>query len=217
MLLVEEVAERRLRQQLHRRRALWQHVGLVLVHLHGRFAEQRVGPQRALGDARVVDARVHVDGGVGGVNVPSVANAVTLGKKPPVATSEWRGDRFASTRVNELNHFVVRSSSSGRLGTSLARVAELRRLLEEQPVLDDRAAGFEPRRERADALDVERLTAAADAERRIEVVEARLPRVARAPRLDDDESGREAAVLDRVRIRQHRHRIDRVVGQRAPA
>ena len=52
------------------------------------------------------------------------------------------------------------------------------------------------------------------AERRVEVVEPHVPRVAGAPRLNDDQPGREAAVLDRVRIRHHRHRIDRVVGQR---
>ena len=56
----------------------------------------------------------------GGVKVPSVACFVTLGNRPPVTMSEWRGLRFASTRVNELNHLVVRSSFSGRLGTSLA-------------------------------------------------------------------------------------------------
>jgi len=56
----------------------------------------------------------------GGVNVPSVSNAERLGKMPPVAIIDCRVERFASTRVNELNHFEVRTSSSGRLATSVA-------------------------------------------------------------------------------------------------
>jgi len=47
----------------------------------------------------------------GGVNVPSDANVVTLGKEAPVATSECLGERLASTRVNELIQCVVRRSS----------------------------------------------------------------------------------------------------------
>src|SRR2546428_358380 len=54
-----------------------------------------------------------------GVKVPSVAKVETLGNSPPVATNECFGERFASTRENELNHLLVRSSFSGRLGTSL--------------------------------------------------------------------------------------------------
>ena len=49
----------------------------------------------------------------GGVNVPSVASDVLLGNRPPVATSMWWGDRFASTRVNELNPYDFRSSDCG--------------------------------------------------------------------------------------------------------
>ena len=41
-----------------------------------------------------------------------------------------------------------------------------------------------------------------------------MPGVAAAARLNDDQARREASVLDRVRIRHHRDRIDRVVGQR---
>jgi hypothetical protein len=52
------------------------------------------------------------------VNVPSDADVVTLGKKPPVTTSECFGERLASTRVNKLIQCVVRRWSSGRLGMS---------------------------------------------------------------------------------------------------
>ena len=54
MLAVEKIPQRRLRQQFHRGVALRQHIGLELVHLHGRFAEQRVRPQRTLGRAAVI-------------------------------------------------------------------------------------------------------------------------------------------------------------------
>ena len=95
-------------------------VGLVVVRLHGRFAEQRVGPERALGDGQWFACARRSTVASGGVNVPSVAVSKTLGKNPPVATSECRGERLASTRVNELNHFEMRNWSSGRLGTSAA-------------------------------------------------------------------------------------------------
>ena len=46
------------------------------------------------------------------------------------------------------------------------------------------------------------------------MVERGLPLIAGAARLDDDEPRREPPVLDRIRIRQHRHRLDRIVRQR---
>src|SRR5215475_8333853 len=103
----------------------------------------------------------------GGVNVPSVAHCVTLGKNPPVPTTEWRGASVASTRENELNHLVRRNSS-----------ATPRRMFQKQPILQDRAARFQPRAEGADPFDIEWLTATAEPEGGIEVVEPRLPCVA---------------------------------------
>ncbi len=55
----------------------------------------------------------------GGVKVPSVSWPDRRGNSPSVATVEWRGERFASARVNELKLCDVRNSLSGRLATSL--------------------------------------------------------------------------------------------------
>ena len=64
-LSIEEIAERGLRLQLHRRRALRQHIRSVCLHLHGRFAEKPVGPERPLRHARLRRVRMKVDGRIG--------------------------------------------------------------------------------------------------------------------------------------------------------
>ena len=92
-------------------------------------------------------------------------------------------------------------------------VSVLRCLLDEETVLHNRSADLEPRRPPLNAVEIHRRPALG-AERRIEIVEPHLPLVAGAPRLNDDEAGREAAVFDRVWIRHHFHGIDRIVGQR---
>ncbi len=96
----------------------------------------------------------------------------------------------------------------------VAAVAILRRLLEEHAVLDERPAQLEIGRPAGDAVDVVQILVALAAERRAEVVEPDVPRVAAAAGLNHHEARRESSVLDRVRIRHDRHRIDRIVGQR---
>src|SRR5437764_857558 len=82
----------------------------------------------------------------------------------------------------------------------IVAVAILRRLLEEQPALDDRSTQLEVRREAFDAVDVEELFVAFAAEARAQIVQPHPPLVPGAPRLNDDESRREPPVLDGVGI-----------------
>ncbi len=91
-------------------------------------------------------------------------------------------------------------------------VAILRSLLEKEPVLDQWAARLDPRRPPSDLSNGDG-RAPIGAERRIDVVDPHLPLVACAPRLNDDQSRREPAVLDLVRVRQNRDGINRIVGQ----
>src|ERR1041385_1338344 len=114
------------------------------------------------------------------------------GRDERMPRREVRVDARERTEPLRRAQFVLRPTRNvGR------RVAELRRLFEEDAFLQDRPAGFKPRSEGADAFDVERLTAPAEAERRIEIVEARLPCLAGAACLNDDESGGESTVLVR--------------------
>ena len=101
---------------------------------------------------------------------------------------------------------TVRGSQLGLIPARDIRcaIAVLRRLLQEDAILDERPAGLEPRRQRADPDYGERL-ATLGAQRRIEPADARFPLVGRATRADEHESGREAAVFHRVRVRQHRY------------
>ena len=61
VLLVEEVAERRVRQELHRRGIPAGRRPSDTVHLHRRFAEERVGPERALRHCHLVRLSADVD------------------------------------------------------------------------------------------------------------------------------------------------------------
>ena len=188
MLSVEEVAQRGVRPQLHQRRALRRHVGPVLVDLHGRFAEERVGPERSFGDAGMVDARVHVNSGVGrreGAERRECGDARKEPAGPDQRVARRKIGVDARERAEPLRRAQLVLGSARHVGR---RVAELCRLFEQQTILQDRSAGFESRPERPDTFDVERLTATAEAKRRIQVVETRLPGVARLPRLDDDQA-----------------------------
>ena len=116
--------------------------------------------------------------------------------------------------MNELNHFEIFNSVCGRLGTSAALIAELRGLLEKEPVLDRAARRLSIRGAHHPTPSTSNGLLRSVRNVGIEVVEPDLPLVTRASGLDDHEPGREAPVLDGIRVRQHRDRIDRIVGQR---
>src|SRR5215467_8097415 len=63
MLAVEEVAERRLRPQLHRRVSLWEHIRRGLEHMDCRFAERPTGPARTLDDGGLLRECVQIGRG----------------------------------------------------------------------------------------------------------------------------------------------------------
>ena len=186
VLRVEEIAERRFRPQHHRGGTLRDHVGQEFVHLHRRLAEDRVGPERALRHAGVIDVRVDVGRRVGR-NEGAERRERRDARKQTAGGDQRMARREVRVGARERAEPFRRAQLVFRTARHVAgAVAELRRLLDEQPILDDRSAGLEPRAERADARDVEHRSAPGP-ERRVEVVQPRFPLVAGTPRLNDDE------------------------------
>src|SRR5215468_11102946 len=89
-------------------------------------------------------------------------------------------------------------------------VAQLGRLLEKDAIRYERPADLSARVESVDAP----AAVVPVAQARSEPVRAEPPAVAAAARLDHDQAGREPAVLHRIWIWEHHHRLDRIVGQR---
>ena len=149
----------------------------------------------------------------GGVNVPRLVNDERAGNRPTAANQRVpRGQIGIDTRER------AQAMRGANLGLGPARhiartISVLQRLLHEQAILHQRTAGFEPRRKGRETDDAERL-AAFGPERRLEIVEPRLPLVFGAAGPNEHQARREPAELDGIRIRQHRHRIDGIVRQR---
>ncbi len=161
----------------------------------------------------MVDVRTQIGGGIGRCECPQRRLARQAREEP--ACAHHRMPR-RQCGVHACERTEPRRLPQLVLGTAryvADAVAELRGLLDEEAILDQRTASLEARRERGDAFDIEH-GAAPGAEGRVEVVEAQLPFVPGSPRLDDDQPRRKTPVLHGVGIGQHRHRIDRVVGQR---
>ncbi len=214
VLRVEEVAERGLRQQLHRRGALRLHRRLVAADLDRRLRHQLVAPQRALGDGAEHHPLAHVDGRVRRREGAERGHRGDARKETGGADQRVRRRQVgvdARERADPVRDAALVFRTARHV---VAAVAVLRRLLEEDAVLDDRAAQLEIGSEAGDAVDVVEILVALAAEGRAQVVEAHVPGVAAAARLDHHQAGGEAAVLDRVRVRHHRDRVDGVVGQR---
>src|SRR5438128_12210365 len=115
----------------------------------------------------------------------------------------------ARERAERLRHALIGFWPAGQIADG---VPHLPRLLEKAPLPDPRTAKLEPR-----TVSVDSKTAVVRAaQARPEAVGVELPLILGAPRLDDDNARREAPVLDRVRIWQHAHRLDRIVRQRHP-
>ena len=93
--------------------------------------------------------------------------------------------------------------------------AVLRRLFEEQPALDERAAKLERRLPPGDSRDLEKREAL-QSERRLQIVDMNLPPVLRPSGFEQHEARRESAELDFIGVRQHRHAVDRVGGKGEP-
>ena len=188
MLLVEEVAGRRVGQELHRRRPLGQHVRFETVHVHRRFAEQRVGPHRALGRGDLVRADARVDRGVGR-RERAEQIVVRPAREPAEGADERVPGRHVRIDAGERTERRRRVQQVFRQARDIhGAVDELHRLLEEQPVLHDGSAEFDARRFTAEPDDLDGRSTMR-AERRIDVVDSELPRVASAPRLDHDDAG----------------------------
>ena len=115
ILAIEEVSKRGAGQELHRRRPLpWTDVSYVW---YSSVLSRNVVPPIWARSVIIVWPKWLSMSAVagGGVKVPSVAFDTLPGTNPALNTSDWRSDRFASMRVSELTHSVVRSSFSGRL------------------------------------------------------------------------------------------------------
>ncbi len=185
----------------------------VLMHLHRRLREERVGPERAFGDRAVIHVAVQIDRRVRRRERPEIRETRhprenTASRQQGVFGREIRVDPRKRAEPLVRTQFVLRPAR--HVGFAQA---ELRGLLEEEPIADDRTTRLESRRERTDSDDVDRVTAARGSKGGVEIVQARLPCVARTPRAQHDEPGREPPELDGVWVRHHRNRLDRIVGQ----
>ena len=153
--------------------------GVVAVHLAGRLGEQRVGPERALGHRRACSTPPRVSTAAsGGVNVPSVANVERAGNRPPAA-DERMARRQVGVDARERAEAMggAQILDCGRLGDvarcdtgTAAACCRNRRSFTSGP------PDLEPRRRTPTMPDHAQRLAALGPERRIEVVEPRLPR-----------------------------------------
>ena len=134
---------------------------LIAAHLHRRSPNQRVAPQRALGDGAVMHALVDVDR-----RVRRRERAERRQRRDARKEAAGADQRMLRRQVG----VDARERAEPVRGAALvlraarhvvAAVAVLRRLLEEQPVLDDRSAELEVRAEAGDAVDVEQILRAA--------------------------------------------------------
>ncbi len=186
-LLVEEVAERRLRQQLHRQGPLRHHIGPVAVDFERRLREQGRTPEGSLGDRRRVHASMHVDGGLGRREGAKASVLVDAREK-----SSDTDERMARAHVGIDAGEGAESVGGDGLLLRTARnvvgpIAVLHRLLDEQLVLDDRPSRLQPRTERGDTDNLKQRVTLGP-ERRLEIVHAQLPLVGRLARLNQHET-----------------------------
>ena len=213
LLGIEEVAQGRVGPQLHRGGTLRHQRRLIVVRLDGRFADEMIGPESARADRHAVHAFVHVNGRIRR-NERAERRELRDARKPPAGNVERMPRRQIRVDARERAEPVRRLQFVfGTARHVLHAVAVLRGFLDEETVLDNRSADGEPRGKTGDPFDDVVFVPLA-AEPRIQIVDARLPLVAGAAGLDDDDARRKSSVLDRVRIGKNRDRIDRVVGQR---
>ncbi len=211
-LLVEEIPERRLRLEHHRRGALREDIGARLQHLHHRFARAVAAPQCPRRDGRVRRKGVNVHGRVRRRECAEVRGRRSIRKQPDgrherVAPRQIRVG--AAERAEERRRAQLRFRAAGHIARA---VAQLARLFEEQAILDQGSARGEPRSERIEP-ELEQLGPRVP-DRRDDAVHLRAPLVRGPRRLNHDEARRKPAVFDAVRVRQHGHRIDRIIWKR---
>ena len=184
MLPVEEVAERRVRLQLHRRRALWFDIGPRFVPLKRGLRDRAVRPQRSLDDRHLLAEDVEVHRRVGRRERPDGGVIGTVGKHPhgrheKVSRRDARVE--ARERAERLRHALIGFGPAGQIADG---VTHLPRLLAKDAPLDQRPAHLEPR-----TVPVEpKTTVVRAAHARPEAVGVELPLISGATRLDDDKS-----------------------------
>ena len=211
VLLGEVVPRDPVGRNPHRLAAVRPNPYVVAAPLEGRCEHRAPGQGRRVGQHRVVDPLLLVEGRFGRREGVEVDRGPPLGERAEneahrLARRDGAVEADQAAQILLQPHLVLRAAPNVAV-----RVPILEAPCHFQAVAEDRSAEAEARRERADAEDLQRLLSFR-AEAGIDVVDGDAPSVATLPGVDERDAGREPAELHGVGIGQdvdRRHGVHR--------